>query len=542
MIDTKLLSQANLLEKKLEFDSAEKIYLELLAKDPNDTIVQAFLGKLYIKQKKYKGAERLLSLAYNSRKTAPNIAGLAFCKYKLKKYDEAVILYEELFRYDPDSTKIYDKIIESFRELKMYNFSCAYSQKLYLKHPDSEVANVRLTQSYMDTGDIKKAEESCAVTIKKFPHSHTAWIIAGTIQEFLYGNEELAQECYKTAIENGSNSAYYHLGVSYQKIGLYQESEEAFKKMIELLPSEEYLQASLGTLYLTQRRMKEGYEYFMKREKTPITIRLQNLWDGKPNKDSTLLFCLDQGYGDTIQYIRYLPFYMDKFKKIKVLTDENCISLFKRNYPETEFFTSLEEVGEYDKYVLASDSPYHLNMDFDNIPNSEGYLRCDEAKKEYFKEKYFTTTKPKIGLCWKVGGEGARGAINRTINIDYFKKVLELDEFEFYSLQLNDIFNAQEKYPRIIDLQSEIKTFDDTASILANLDILISADTSVLHLAGALGVKSYLLIPYCSDWRWFDNTQKTEWYDSVEIFKQQDRQDWFIETEKIYNKLKEYKK
>lgn len=77
---------------------------------------------------------------------------------------------------------------------------------------------------------------------------------------------------------------------------------------------------------------------------------------------------------------------------------------------------------------------------------------------------------------------------------------------------------------------------------MANVDLMISVDTANMHLAGALGKKTFLLIPYCSEWRWFDNTKKTEWYSSVEIFKQKERQDWFIETDEIYERLKELTK
>ena len=545
MADTTLLSQANSLIKKREFDAAEKIYLELLSKSPDDDILQALLGRLYIKKTKYKAAERVLEKAYNKRKSAPAVASLAFCKYKLRKFDDAVILYEELFRYDPDSVKIYDRIIQAFRELEMYDFSHAYALKFYGKHPDKEPALVRLTQSYIDIGEIKKAEEICAETIKRFPHSGPAWIIAGTLQEFSYFNEELAQDCYYTAIENGASSAYYHLAVSLQKTGNFEEAEKNYKKMIELIPEDEPSKASLGTLYLTKKDIKKGYEYFQKREKAPEIMSLKNLWDGGKKSDETLLLYCDQGYGDHIQFIRYLPFLIDKFKTVKVLTRQSCLKLFensypKNKYPSVEFYDSIQNIKSYDRYTLASDLPYYLNIDFDNIPFPNGYLKYDEIKYEYFKTKYFSTPRTKIGLCWKAGGAGMRAAINRTINIGYFEKLFNLNEIQFYSLQLEDIFDGCKKYPQMIDLTPEINTFDDTAAILKNLDLLISADTSCAHLAGALGVKTFLLIPYCSDWRWFENNKSTEWYDSIELFKQHERRDWFIEVDSIYEKIRNF--
>lgn len=542
MINAKLLAQANILIKQKKYSDAEKIYLELLVKNPASDVIQAFLGRLYIRQKKYKGAERVLTQAYNKHKTAPTIAALAFCKFQLKKYDDSIILYEELFRFDPDSPKIYDKIIQAFRELKIYNFSHAYSIKFYTKHPDNESACIRLTQSFIDIGEIDKAAEFCAKTIQKFPRSGAAWIMAGNLQEFLYSNEELAQDCYQTAIDYGAFSAYYHLAVSYQKVGKYKEAEENYKNMLEKMPEEEYALASLGTLYLTMKDTKKGYEYFIKREKSPEAQTLQNPWRGEDLKDKELLLYCDQGYGDHIQFIRYLPFLKDKFKEIKVLTRKNCIDLFKRSYSEisnVSFYDDINMIGNYDNYVMVSDLPYYLGMDFDNIPFAGGYLKQDTDKQKYFHDKYFKTDKLKVGLCWKAGGIGMRAAINRTINIDYFKKLFELKNIEFYSFQIGDIFDAVEKYPQLVDLKDDMKTFDDTAAAIKNVDIFVTADTACSHLAGALGVKTVLLIPYCSDWRWFDNTEKTEWYESVQIMKQQDRRDWFIEVDRIYDKLKE---
>ena len=545
MLNTKLLSKANSLVEAKEFKEAEKIYLDLLAKNPESDIIQAFLGRLYIRMRKYKGAERILEKAYNKRKTAPTVAALAFCKFKMRKFDDAVILYEELFKYDPDSIKIYDKIIEAFRELEMCSFGHAYAQKLFLKHPESEIAHVRLTQSYLDIGDILKAEEMCAKTIQKFPRSGAAWIIAGNLQEYRYCNEELAQDCYQTAIDYGSASAYYHLGVSYAKVGKNKEAEEAYKNAIEKLPEEDYPKVGLGMLYLSERKVKEGYELFMLRDKSPEIRTLKNQWDGN-NTDGTLLLYCDQGFGDHIQFIRYLSVLKNYAKTIKVHTRESLLNLFtrsynKNDYPNVEFYTELENVGEYDTFVLSTDLPYYLNLDFENIPHSGGYLVSDSEKENYFREKYFNTDRLKVGLCWKAGGIGLRSAINRTINIDYLKKLFDLKGIEYYSVQLADIFGGCGKYP-ITDLKDEIKTFDDTAAIIKNLDVIISADTSVLHLGGALGKKTFGLLPYCADWRWFDNDKTTEWYSSVELIKQQDRQDWFIEADILCDKLKDITK
>ena len=115
--------------------------------------------------------------------------------------------------------------------------------------------------------------------------------------------------------------------------------------------------------------------------------------------------------------------------------------------------------------------------------------------------------------------------------------MFELEGNKYYSFQMNDIFGMCEKYPQIVDLEEHIQTFDDTASLLKNLDVLITVDTALAHLAGAMGVKTYLLLCKAPDWRWFDNDKKTEWYPSVTIIKQHDRRTWEDVAEELFNEI-----
>lgn len=538
MLNIKKLNKALLYVKNKDFDSAEKVYYELLRENPNDDTVLSFWGLFNLKKGLFKKAEKILETAYNLKKSPATISALAHTKFMLKKYDDSIILYEELFRFDKDSEKIYQRIIECFRRLEMYNFAGAYCKKYLLVHNNSRHALSLMTQNYMDIGDYKKAEEYCAKTLELYPDNPSSWVNAGFLQELLYCNEEFAQECYKKAIENNDKQAYYHLAVSFQKVGKYREAEDYYKKAIEFYPDDEDAKASLGCLYFAQRLFKKGYEYFIQKNILPDYIHCKNfntLENGK-----RLFIIADQGFGDAIMYSRYLLFLKEKFDRIVVQVRKPLLSIFKRSFDGIEFVTEILDQSEYDISMSLSYLPYFLDMDFYNIPYSKGYLKADEQKIKDYKEKYFRNDKLKVGICWKAGDMRIRAAIHRTINIDYFKSLLGIDNVEFYSFQKDDIFNSLEKYPQIIDLSNTFETFDDTAAAMKNLDIMISVDTSNIHLAGALGVKSKLLIPYCSDWRWFDNTEKTEWYDSVELIKQIERQDWFKEVEILTDYVKNF--
>lgn len=531
MLNIKKLNKAIQYVKNKDFDSAEKIYSELLREYPNDDTVLSFWGLFNVKKGLFNKAEKILERAYNLKKSPSTIAALIFTKYQLKKYDDTIILCEEMFKYDKEGEHLYQKIIECFRFLKMYNFAGAYCQKYITTHPESQTAKVRLCQNYMDIGNYKKAEEICADIMSKYPNNPQNWIYAGLLQELLYNNEEYAQECYRQAIELNYPIGYYHLAVSLQKVGKFDEAEENYKKAYEYFPEDTDVKASIGCFYLQQRNFEQGFDWFNQREKSKTVETLKNFYS-ECNKDSTVLVYSDMGLGDGLQFSRYLPYLKEKCKNVIAYVRKPLTKILQRSFPDIKFYDSGLADLEYDTSLLMVGLPYYLNMSYTDIPMSDGYLKVDEDKVRYFKDKYFKTDKLKVGLCWRAGDLSIRTAINRTVNIDYFKTLLELDNVEFYSFQKDDIFDACKKYPQIIDLSEEFNSFDDTASAMKNLDLMISVDSACIHLAGALGIKSLLLLPYCTDWRWFDNTQTTEWYSSVQIIKQVERQDWFKEIDK----------
>lgn len=541
MLNIKKLNKAIQYVKNKDFDSAEKIYSELLREFPNDETVLSFWGLFNLKKGLFKKAEKILEKAYNMKKSPSTIAALIFTKYQLKKYDDTIILCEEMFKYDKEGEHLYQKIIECFRFLDMYNFAGAYCQKYITAHPDSPTAQVRLCQNYMDIGNYKKAEELCADIMAKYPNNQQNWINAGLLQELLYNNEEYAQECYRQAIELNYPIGYYHLAVSLQKIGKFDEAEQNYKKAYEYFPEDNDVKASIGCLYLQQRDFKRGFDWFNQRKKSKTVQSLKKFYKDCDN-DSTILVYADMGLGDGIQFARYLPYLAKKYKKVIAYVRKPLITILQRSFPSVGFVDSNLEDLDYDCSILMAGLPYYLNMQYSDIPMSNGYLKVDEDKVLDYKEKYFKTDKLKVGLCWRAGDLSIRTAINRTINIDYFKSLLELSNVKFYSFQKDDIFEAYAKYPQIIDLSGEFTSFDETAAAMQNLDLMISVDTSCIHVAGALGVKSILLLPYCSDWRWFDNTSSTEWYSSVQIVKQVERQDWFKEVDKCKQIVKNMSK
>ena len=367
------------------------------------------------------------------------------------------------------------------------------------------------------------------------PDDYIAYNNLGLMYEELEQTKE-AENCYLKSLSVKNNyPGNYNLGVLYRKLNKLQESEKYLEKAIMLQPLNQYACYGLAMTYFKGKNFKKGYPYFLER---PIIGRekLQNIWTGDKHPDKTLLVMCEYGFGDAVMYSRYFNFLKDYFKEVKVCVRKNLIPLFEQNFPDIKFISTIVN-EEYDYSIFLMDLPYRLKMDFDNIPLSEGYLKADEDKVQKYKKEYFDNDLLKVGIFY-VGGElEKRNAKYRAIMLSKLQKVLELKNCKFYSLQVEDPFDELKDFPQIINLGATFNDFSDTLAAIKNLDLLITIDSVPVHLAGAIGVKTFLMLPYYSEWRWFNNTYETPWYDSVEIVKQTKPCVWDDVVNNIYNKL-----
>ena len=389
---------------------------------------------------------------------------------------------------------------------------------------------------------------------------------------------ELARQLYKKMILIEPNHAgiWNNLGILYEEIESYDKVIETYKKSVSIQPNLSAFM-NLSSYYRVNNNLDEAIFYAQKAMELDPNYKLGNVaigtsrlakgdfggysiyskfgatknewfkqpWDGTPHPDKKLLLHCDQGLGDSIMYMRYLPYLAEKFKKVNVATPPELIDLFKRSFPLEKYqdkaisfeFHRKPCIVEHDYYMVSLYAPYYLNMDFSQIPLSEGYLVPDEEKVKYYREKFFLTDKLKVGLCWKSTSNNERIAILRNMDLENLKGIFEIPDIQFYSFQ-KDRNEQLASYPQIIKLHREFNTFDDTLAAAKNLDLLLTIDTSVLHVAAGGGVKTILMLPYGAEWRWFQDTEKTPWYDSVEIYRQTKYKDWTDVADRVSATLK----
>lgn len=267
------------------------------------------------------------------------------------------------------------------------------------------------------------------------------------------------------------------------------------------------------------------------------------LWDGTLQKDKTLLLYSsvnNEGFGDNIMNIRSLCYIKDYFKKIKVFCQPQLTELFKNSFDNVndciiEFFDNIEDINEaYDYCAIAEISIQTDISDINKLPDK--YLKTTNEKIEYFRNKYFSSNKPKFGICWKGNiHQGWEWSKDRSIPLSTLSELFKFDNLQFYSIQKSG-YEEIENYPNVINLAHELNNFDDTLAAMSNLDLMITIDTSIVHLAGAAGIKTFLMLNKIASYVWC-NKDKPNLYDSLERFQQEENKNWQDVIEKIKERL-----
>ena len=525
----KRIQEAINLSKVGKFDEAFEIFDSLLREEPNNQMILSAVGLMYISKKDYQSALIYMERAYQSNKTYATTSALGLVYYELCEYGKAADIFIETLEFEK-TPMIYNKLTTCLFNLRLYANAIEYANKGYELFPNDKLMIANKVKALTQSGKMLEAEELCLESLKTYSDSPALWMHLGFLKELIYSEEEVAIECYKAALKNGSSDAYYNMAVSYHKIGDYENSEKCYLEFLKFNPNNEAGKACLGMLYLAQKKFKEGARLFCKRY-LETKVFGENIWQpDTPLSKKINVFC-DQGRGDNIQFVRYLPFLKEKGIEFKLYCYPELKGIFENSYPNAEI-SDKEDADKSLQCLRLTDIAYALDMDFDNIPFAEGYLKSETAD--------IKSDKLKVGLCWEAGSTAIRTMINRTINIDTLKPIFDLENIQYYCLQKEDTFGGCEKFPQIINLGKDFKNFEDTAKAIMAMDLVITVDTSVAHLAGALGKKTFMLLPYATDWRWFEDTKTTPWYSSMELFKQVDRIGWEKEIGDIICKLKEY--
>jgi glycosyltransferase involved in cell wall biosynthesis len=345
-----------------------------------------------------------------------------------------------------------------------------------------------------------------------------------------------------TEIEPNYAEAFNNLGNIFNRQNDFNQAIKYYRQAINLRHQFPDAHFNLGMTLLQIGEFKEGWKECEWRWQRNDFFPFQcphPQWDGSDISDKTILIHTEQGAGDSIQFIRYLPLLANKCKKVLLCCPENLITLFKtvqgiaKIYPPGDIPTS-----EFQTYLPLLSLPYIFDTNLENIPSVIPYLGKDLSPSSIdakLKDLIKQNSLPNIGIVW-AGSDTHKHDKHRSCSLFDFLPILKLKEFNFYSLQKGNKASEIAQLPpeiNITDLSNYLGDYADTAKVISKLDLIISVDTSVAHLAGALGEPVWVLLDYNHDWRWLLNREDTPWYPTMKLFKQQTQDDWVSVFEKL---------
>ena len=270
----------------------------------------------------------------------------------------------------------------------------------------------------------------------------------------------------------------------------------------------------------------------------------QPTWLGQaPIASKTILIHPEQGFGDLIQFSRYVPMLEKLGAKVILEAPASLVELMASLSPKLTVIKQGEALPAFDVVCPVMSLPLALKTTAKTIPANTPYLSVSDAKKQHWQANLGTKTKPRIGIVWS--GSMTNPIDNnlcarRNIPLDKLKPLFDLP-LEFHVLQ-KDI--RPEDQPILESLgqlhchQDDLKDFADTAALIQEMDVVISVCTSVAHLAGALGHKTWVLLPYSADYRWMLNEKDSPWYPSIELIRSEKIGDWSDVVRQITQQLK----
>jgi tetratricopeptide (TPR) repeat protein len=325
--------------------------------------------------------------------------------------------------------------------------------------------------------------------------------------------------------------AWCNRGLVRMELGRLDEALADFARACELAPGLGSAQWNAALCLLLAGRFEAGWPRFEWRWLGPLRHALRHAdrprWDGsQPVAGKTVLVHAEQGLGDAIQFCRYVPLLANQGARVVLETHPPLVELL-RSLPGVDRVVAFEEqTGSFDLQCPLLSLPRAFGTRLETIPAQAPYLTADRRRIVSWRRRFPPSGKRRIGLAVS-GSTTHRDDARRSVELARFAPLLDAADFFLLQPQCREADAAfLRTRPTIHDLREELPDFGATAALLETLDLVISVDTSVAHLAGALDKRVWVLLPFAADWRWMREREDSPWYQRARLFRQSAPGDW----------------
>jgi tetratricopeptide (TPR) repeat protein len=348
------------------------------------------------------------------------------------------------------------------------------------------------------------------------------------------GSVDEAIDEYRRVLEikPGHAEARNNLGSALREAGRIDEALATYRQMLEMHPESDKAKFHYSILLLLSGEFERGWPLYEARWKMTSTGERQfpqPAWDGECVAGRRILIHAEQGLGDSIQFFRYARLLAKRGAEVVAECQRSLLDLFRSAPGVSALVAAGDPLPRFDLHVPMLSLPRLFQTNVESIPAEIPYVFAEPQRRDVWSKRLGGLQSPlKVGLAW-TGNPENPALRKRHMALDVLAPLLRLGGVDFISLQVGP---GSEQIPQlpaaasIIDHTSHIRDFADTAALLAELDLVISVDTAVAHLAGAMGLPAWTLLPFAPDWRWGLRGDHTPWYPAMRLFRQPAVGDW----------------
>jgi Flp pilus assembly protein TadD len=513
---------------------AEAIYRQVLAHSPNHADALSLLGVLKIQTGRLELAADSLRRAVA---IAPEVAryqsNLGECLRLMGNVEESIVALRAAVRLKPDLAVAHNNLGIALAEKGLLDEAIGSYRTAISHHPNYAEAHSNLGNALRVRGDVDDAIAACRQAVRLNRNPAENWNSLG-VALAAKGEFKEAREAYRQAIaiKPGYAEAHTNLGNSLSDEGQVEKAATFYRRAVELSPESVPAHWNLAVALLRQGDFQNGWpehEWRLKaKSQFPVRPFPQPRWTGQDVTGKTILLHAEQGFGDTIQFVRYVPLVAARGARVILECQPELFGLLKDVPGPERLIARGDPQPTFDLQCPLLSLPRAFNTTLQTIPAQQPYLMIDPERVQQWTVKLSVARHGlNVGLCW-AGSSTHSNDANRSIDPAQLAP-LACDGVTFYSLQKRDGSEAAPNIPAklaLCDVGNQLVEFVDTAGVISNLDLVISVDTAVAHLVGALGKPVWLLLPFAADWRWLLSREDSPWYPGMRLFRQQKAGDW----------------
>jgi len=537
-------------------EAAREICEKVLARWPAHAEALHLKGLIHHWEGRYEAAVDLISKAVEIDPSGPLLFNNLGAAYQEQgDLEKAVSCYKQAIQLKPDFAEACHNLGKAFLKEKRFEEAVQWFEKAVHFRTDFREAYAKMSEALLELGRPDEAIGCGRRLLELTPDNADA--------HFIIGNGLKEQDQFEAAIASymsalklnpGHVQALVQMGLAYQFLGRIEAAIETFEQALAVDNTHPGANLNRALAYLLAGDYAQGwkgYEWRLqmddwksKQPRRPDRPR----WDGSPLKDGTVLVYHEQGLGDALQFIRFLPKVMDRCGRVVFESDRRLLRLLKGLRGAEDL--SVLPVGQFSETKSICEIPMLslpglFGTTLETIPSDIPYLWAEADLIGLWARRLSGIEGFRIGISWQ-GNPSYRDDRHRSAPLKHFSDLARIRGVTLISLQKGHGLDQIDHLPHdvsIVNLGPELDkgadAFVDTAALMSNLDLIITSDTAIPHLAGALGVPVWLVLPHIPDWRWGLSGETSPWYPSMRLFRQEKPNDWPSVFKRVCRALQE---